>query len=135
MAFGFIGEAGFSSNLSVHNLQAVTEYLNREVTLGRMWTIPVSRWPKGLHISPLGLIPKKNKLGKRCLMVDLSSPEKKSVNRGIDPVLASLVYSSVDHLAALVASLGREAFLVKADVKEAYRMVPVHLEDQYLLRV
>jgi len=55
--------------------------------------------------------------------------------KGIDPVLASLAYSSVDHLAALVASLGRKAFLVKADVKEAYRMMPVHPYDQYLLGV
>ena len=44
-------------------------------------------------------------------------------------------YSSVYHLAALVASQEREAFLVKADVKKAYRMVPVHPEDQYLLGV
>ena len=52
-----------SSNLSVNNPHAVAEYLSKEVSLGRKWTIPVSRWPKGLHISPLDLIPKKNKLG------------------------------------------------------------------------
>ena len=48
-------------------------------------------------------------------------------------MLASLAHFPVDHLAALVASLGREAFLVKADVKETYRIMPVHPEDQYLL--
>ena len=96
-----------SSNLSVDNPQIVSEYLLREVSLGRMWSIPVSAWPKGLHISPLGLIPKKNKPGKWCLIVDLSSPEKKSVNEGIDPKLASLAYSLADHLAALVALQGR----------------------------
>ena len=67
--------------------------------------------------------------------MDLSSLEKKSVNEGIDPVLASLAYSSVDHLATLVASQERGSCLVKADVKEAYRMVPVHPEHQHLLGV
>ena len=137
-----IGEFGSSHNLSVHNPQTVTEYLNRKVMLRRMWTIPVSRWPipvsrwpKGLHISPLGLIFKKNKPGKWRFIVDLSSSEKRSVNKGIDPVLVSLAYSSIDHLAALVASLGKGSLLVKTDGKEAYRMVPVHTEDRHLLGV
>ena len=37
------------------------------------------------------------------------------------------------HLASLVVSVGRGCFLAKADVKETYRMVPVHPEDQHLL--
>ena len=58
-----------------------------------------------------------------------------SVNDGIDSEVSSLSYASLDHLAALVVSEGRGAFLVKADIKEAYRMVPVHPEDQHLLGV
>jgi len=54
---------------------------------------------------------------------------------GIYPVLASQPYSSLDHLAALVASLGKGSLLVKTDGKEAYRTVPVHTEDQHLLGV
>lgn len=38
-----------------------------------------------------------------------------SVNDGIDKELSSLCYSSVDHLASLVAKLGRSSYLVKAD--------------------
>ena len=52
------------------------------------------------------------------------------MNDGIDPDVSSLSYASLDHLAALVVSEGRGAFLVKA-----YRMVPVHPEDQHLLGV
>ena len=48
---------------------------------------------------------------------------------------SSLSYASVDHLAALVASSGKGYFLGKADTKEAYRMVPVHPQDQHLLGV
>ena len=124
-----------TSNLSVNNPQTVTEYLSKEVALGRMWTILAGKWPKGLQTSPLGLIPKKNRPGKWHLIVDLSSPENKSVNSGINQEVASLAYASLDHLAGLVVSAGRGSFLVKADIKEAYRIVPVHPEDQHLLGV
>ena len=44
-------------------------------------------------------------------------------------------YVSIDHLSSLILSLGREALLIKADIKEAYRMVPIHPQDQQLLGV
>ena len=67
------------------------------------------------------------------MIVDLSSPEGASVNDGIDPCLCSLTYVTVDDAARSVVGAGRGAFLVKADVKQAYRMVPVHPEDRLLL--
>ena len=91
--------------------------------------------PKGVHISPLGLIPKKNKPGKWRMIVDLSSSRGSSINHGISSDVASLQYTSVDDLAALVKSKGEGSYLVKADIQEAYRMVPVHPEDQHLLGV
>ena len=57
------------------------------------------------------------------------------INDGIDTDRSSLSYASVDHLAAQVVSTGRGGFLVKADIWEAYRMVPVHPQDQHLLGV
>ena len=78
------------------------------------------------------MIPKKNK---RRLIVDLSSPRGTSINDGIDTDRSSLSYASVDHLVALVISTGRGCFLVKADIKKAYRMVPVHPQGQHLLGV
>ena len=126
----FICSAG--GNLHVNQPKVVSEYLLREVALGRMWKVPVAVLPSGIHFSPLGVIPKKNKWR---LIIDLSSPQVASVNDGIDSEVSSLSYASLDHLAALVVSEGRGAFLVKADIKEAYRMVPVHPEDQHLLGV
>jgi len=111
------------------------EYLHREVALNRMWRCPAGCLPKGIHTSHLGLIAKKNKPGKWCLIADLSAPQGMSINDGIDSGLSSLSYSSIDHLASLVVSEGRGSFLVKADIKEAYRMIPVHPEDQHLLGV
>ena len=124
-----------NANLHLDKVEVVSEYLHREELLGRMWKIPLAVLPRGIHISPLGVIPKRNKPGKWRLIVDLSSPQGASVNDGIDADRSSLSYASLDHLAALVASTGRGSLLVKADVKEAYRMVPVHPEDQHLLGV
>ena len=66
---------------------------------------------------------------------DLSSPGGLSINDGIFQELSSVKYTSLDHLAYLVNSTGRGALLVKADIKEAYRMIPVHPQDQLLLGV
>ena len=83
----------------------------------------------------MGIISKKNKPNKWRLIVDLSSSEGASINDGIDPEHSSLVYTSIGHLSALVMSEGRGSYMAKADIKEGYRMVPVHPEDQYFLRV
>ena len=124
-----------ATNLQCTKPQLITEYLGRETALNRMWQCPMGYLPRGVHISPIGLIPKKNKPGKWRMIVDLSAPQGMSVNDGIDSELSSLSYSSIDQLAALVVSEGKGSFLVKADIQEAYRMIPVHPEDQHLLGV
>ena len=113
----------------------ITKHLWRELSLGRMIKLPPYICPHNLHTSLIGIIPKKNKPGKWRLIVDLSSPDGGSVNNGISTSLASLSYSSVDHLAALALKVGRGTFLVKADIKEAYRMIKVHLQVCHLLSV
>jgi len=110
-------------NLNCDNPSKVTEYLAREVALHRMWKYLVDALVKGVHLSSLGLTSKNNKLGKWRMIVDLSPPEHSSINEVIRTELSSLQYTSIDDLAAPV---GKSPFLVKADVKEAYRMIPVH---------
>ena len=58
--------------------------------------------------------------------MDLSALQEGSINDGIDSELSSLSYSSIDHLAVLVVSEDRGSLLVTADIKEAYRMIPMH---------
>ena len=48
------------SNLHCNNPNIVSDYLAREVALHRMWKCPMGIMPKSVHISLLGLIPKKN---------------------------------------------------------------------------
>ena len=71
--------------------------------------------------------------GKWRLIVDLSSPDRMSVNDGIDPALCSLKYTRVEQVAEKVFKLGPGAQLAKIDVKSAYRIVPVHPDDRPLL--
>ena len=124
------------SNMLTQHPEVVLEYLLREVGLGRM--VKIEADPATLahiQISPLGLIPKKNKPNKWRLIVDLSSPKGRSVNDGINSSWSMLSYASVDHLATLILEHGQGAFLVKADIQEAYRMIPVHPQDRWLLGV
>ena len=65
--------------------------------------------------------------------MDLSSPPGTSVNDGIDKEMCSMSYTSVDIVAAQVLRLGRGFLLAKMDVKQAYRMIPVHPQDRPLL--
>ena len=125
---------GCKSNLVINNPSVVTEYLDTEVRLNRV--VKLSREEAdqaGIHCSPIGIIPKKNKPGKWRLIVDLSSPEGASVNDGIDKDMSRLSYTSIDAIAEKVLSLGRGAMLAKMDIKQAYRIIPIHPEDRWLL--
>ena len=125
-----------TTNLHSNNPSVISEYLSREVSLNRMWKYPCHCRPPGIHISLMGAIPKMNKPGKWRLIVDLSSPKGFTINDGISSKLSSMSYVSLDHLASLVTSVGRGAFLVKVDIKEAYCiMVPIHPNDQHLSEI
>ena len=63
----------------------------------------------------------------------LSYPPGHSVNDGVDPHLCSLMYASVDQAASIILGLGHLSVLAKLDVASAYRIIPVHPEDQHLL--
>ena len=58
-----------------------------------------------------------------------------STNDGISPSLCSLRYASVDNAVDIIIQLGQSTELVKLDLSNAYRMVPVHPDDQPLLGV
>ena len=76
---------------------------------------------------------KEGKAGKWRLIVNLSAPEGQSVNEGIDQELCRLKYMSVDDVVQRVLQLGEGADITKADVRGAYRNVPVHPRDWWLL--
>ena len=65
--------------------------------------------------------------------MDLSSPEGRSVNDGIDKELTTVAYMSVDDAMAEVLRRGNGTRLAKMDIQQAYRNVPVHPLDRHLL--
>ena len=57
------------------------------------------------------------------------------MNDGIAPELCSLQYATVDNAVEIIKTLGRDAQLVKLDIKDAYRIVPTHPADYPLLGI
>ncbi len=111
--------------------EIISKYLEEEESAERIHQVQGGE--SRVQCSPFGVIPNKGKPGKWRLIVNLSAPMGASVNDGIDKELASVAYMPVDEVAGRVTSLGRGAELVKADVKAAYRNVPVHPRDRWLL--
>ncbi len=124
------GRSGSMYEASQHR-EIISKYLEEEVQGKRVWR--VERATEGVQCSPFGVIPKKGKPGKWRLIVNLSAPEGLSVNDGIDRELSSVVYTSVDDVIRRVLRLGEGALIAKADVKAAYRNIPVHPRDRWLL--
>ena len=117
------------------NNEVVGRHIGLEVGLGRL-VGPVSPcFCNEIQVSPIGLIPKAHQTNKWRLIVDLSSPHNHSTNSGISPDLCSLSYASLDEAVKVVQQLGRGTILVKMDLKDAYRIVPVHPEDHHLLGI
>ena len=65
--------------------------------------------------------------------MDMSSPDGFSVNDGIKESLCSLSYVTIMDAAKGVAAFGRGSLMAKVDIRNAYRVVPVHLEDRWLM--
>lgn len=115
------------------NRQVVEDYLREECAQGRVIPMGSPEAVEGLHLSPFGVIPKGHQTGKWRLIVDLSSPHGRSINDGIDSELCTLSYISVDDVAKTILALGRGALMAKVDIKNAYRLMPVHPDDRLLL--
>ena len=111
----------------------VANYLRKEVSMGRMLgPFHTTRELPPLHTNRFGVIPKGHNTGKWRLITDLSYPTGFSVNDGIDPMLCSLTYTTVDNIAEAAARLGPGALLAKVDIESAYRLIPVHPDDRPL---
>ena len=99
--------ASWNMRSAFEHQDVVSTYIAKERALGRVlgpFTCPPFR---RLCTSSFGVIPKRNQPGKWRLIMDLSSPDGRSINDGIDPALCSLCYVSVDDIAEAIACLGR----------------------------
>ena len=117
------------------NPTVVQEYNDAEVQAGRLVPLPAHIDHNRIHVSPFRVIPKCHQPSKWRLIVDLSSPKGHSVNDGISEPLCSLRYPSVHNGARMTRALGKGALLAKLDLKNVYRIIPVHPDDRWLLGV
>ena len=120
---------------SLANSQVVQSYIRGEVLASRM----VGPLPQGsvqaVHCSPVGLVPKARGSGQWRMIVDLSYPNGRSVNDGILSSLCSVSYAALDAALRFIKQLGRNTMLIKVDLRNAYRLVPIHPQDRHLFGV
>lgn len=85
-----------------------------------------------LQTSPLGLVPKKDP-GSFRVIHHLSHPTNFSVNDGIPPQLCSVQYQTVDNAIQIIQCLGPGTLMAKTDIKDAFRLIPIHPNSYDLL--
>ena len=86
------------------------------------------------RISSLGLVPKKTP-GDFRLIHHLSFPRGSSLNDGISSDHTSVSYATVQDAIRLVKTTGPGCFLAKTDIKNAFRILPIHPADYPLLGI
>ena len=112
--------------------EVVHEYLLTKVSAEHiLGPLDPAEYPQ-VHTSQFGVIPKSTP-GKRRLIVDMCSPNEASVTDGIKESLCSLSYVTIMDAAKGVAAFGRGSLMAKVDIRNTYRVVPVHLEDRWLM--
>ena len=86
---------------------------------------------KNFQINSMGLVKKKEK-NKFRMIYDLSHPKKDSINSNIADIFSEVSYSSLEDALQLIAMCGPSVYLAKADIKSAFRLIPVR-PDQHNL--
>ena len=113
--------------------QVVEGYLSEEIAQHRVaGPFHMSAVSK-VHISRFGVIPKNHKPDKWRLIVDLSHPAGHSVNDGIPTHLCRLTYITVDTAIEHILTSGAGTWLAKIDIRNAFRLLPVHPADRHML--
>lgn len=115
----------------VSNLKSVLQFphivkvkLDKEIKEGRI-AGPFNYPPfKNFRVSPLGIISKKEHNSFR-LIHHLSFPIGSSLNDEINEELASISYCTFEEAVCHIRKFGKAALLTKADIKPAFRLLPL----------
>ena len=106
----------------------MTAKIKKEIQAGRI-AGPFSDAPfQVFHVSPLGVVPKKNP-GEFRLIHHLSYPKGHhiSVNDGISVEDSTVTYASIQQAIHIIQRLGRGCYMAKTDIESAfvsYRYTP-----------
>ena len=113
------------------NLDIVQQKLNKEKAHRIAGPFVSDPFPNMVY-SPLGLVPKKEQ-GEFRLIHELSFPKTNSVNSHILPEFTAVTFQMLDHCVEQLVSLGKGAFIAKADLQDAFCIIPVSSLDYRLL--
>lgn len=135
-SLGYTGPRGARDSVCLTSAAAqpavVVRKLATEIASGRIAGPFVSRPLASLQCSPIGLVPKREPNTFR-LIHHLSFPAGQSINDFISRDLCSVHYASFDKAVKLTIKGGHGAWLAKADIKSAFRLLPVAPVDYELL--
>ena len=112
--------------------QVVDDYITKECAAGRILGPFYPHMFPEVQVSRFGVI-RNSEPGSWRLIFDLSYPEGRSVYDGISSKICLLLYMTVDDEARAIATMGQGTLLAMVDIKSAYRIIPVHLDDLPLL--
>jgi len=107
------------------NEDLISKKIVTDLALGRIQTT------NSVVTLPLGLVPKADGGFRR--IYNLSLPKGSLVNDLINLAWATLYYTWVETILAYIIIASRGYYLVKRDIKDAFRIVPVLLQLCYLL--
>ena len=104
--------------------QIVREKVEKEIAEGRI-AGPFEHPPfDDFRISPLGVVPKREQNTYR-IIHHLSFPKGDSLNDEIDVELCSVTYATFEEAIVKIRQCGPGALLAKADIKSAFRLLPI----------
>ena len=110
------------------NPEIVQKKLDAELQKGRI-SGPYDQPPlENMIFSPLGLVPKK-KPGEFRIIHDLSFPKGDSVNSHIQHQDSAVQYETLDVCLEIIQSIGKGCLVSKADLENAFRIIPIHPKD------
>lgn len=111
---------------SVHQfLQMVYEKIAKEIAEGRVagpFLVPPF---SNFHISPFGVVPKKEPNSFRLIHHLSFHGVDGSMNNEIDGSLCSVTYATFEEVVVKIRAFGPGALLAIADIKSAFRLLPV----------
>ena len=135
---GFQGDRHFRASPNIKSasefLEIVEEKLAKEISRGRIagqfHELPFVN----MHISPIGVVPKKE-VGQYRLIHNLSNPTDKSIDDHIPDELKTVHYSSIDYAIEIILNMGPNATMAKTDISNAIRIIPIHPHDHAILGI
>ncbi|KAJ6000957.1 hypothetical protein N7481_001366 [Penicillium waksmanii] len=115
-----------STNHQIHEPSTISAKLAEDLNLGR---VRLASSPS--FVSPLGLVPKHDGGYRR--IHDLSWPPGQGINQDIPESWSAIKYMTIDDIYKQVTQAGLGCIIIKRDIKDAFRIVPVAEDNQHLL--